>query len=94
MVNLNMEQQKALSIVARVAEQRHELKKVEQERLRQARAQIKAEVYAEFDQEMTQAVTQAKDLGVPNRRLGLAWGSSAPNQGSELAKKYWKSDRV
>lgn len=90
MVNLSMEQQRALHMVELVAQDRHELKEVERERLREARERIKAEVYAKFDADMTEAVTAAKELNVPERRIGMAWGSSSPGTGRGLVEKYWK----
>lgn len=67
-----------------VAEERHTLKRVAEEEAERVRARV----FAEWEERMTHHVTGLKREGVPNRRIGLAWGTKNQADAKKIVERF------
>lgn len=89
MVKLTAEQEEKLLAFGDLAHERHALKRL----VAQAQAKVEEEIYEDWHKRMEAAVTELKREKVPNRRIGLAWGTTNQADAKKIVEKFWKLDR-
>lgn len=90
MVNMDRLQTGTLKKLEETAYQRYDLRRVENRKLRDYRDEIEEEVWGDYYKEMDELITMCKELGIPNRRIGEAWGTSDSRTVRNLVEKHWK----
>lgn len=86
MVKLNSTQETKLKAFQYLAEERHTLKRIADE----AKAKVEEEIYEDWHKRMEAAVTELKREEVPNRRIGLAWGTTNQADAKKIVERYNK----
>lgn len=89
MVKLDEGQKDSLEEIRDVAWRRHVLEQEVEKEMKRVRARI----YGQWETQMTQVVSAAKNLGVPNRQIGLAYGTTNNKTSRGIVEKFWKLDR-
>lgn len=84
MVNLNENQQRDLRAFRLLAEERHLLKRVAEEEAEK----VKARVFEDWEERMAHAVTNLKSTNVPNRQIGLAWGTKNQADAKRIVERF------
>lgn len=84
MVKLSSSQESKLRSFQMVAEERHTLKRIAEEEAEK----VKARVFAEWEERMTHHVSSLKREGVPNRRIGLAWGTKNQADAKKIVERF------
>lgn len=84
MVKLSPSQETKLRSFQMVAEERHLLKRQAEEEAEK----LKARIFADWEERMTHHVTDLKREGVPNRRIGLAWGTKNQADAKRIVERF------
>lgn len=90
MVSMDRLQTGTLKRLEEAAYQRYELRRAENRMLQDYREEIEEEVWGEYYKEMDELITMCKELGVPLKRIGEAWGTSDHSTIKRLVEKHWK----